>query len=180
LFCIGDKKKAREKLQIPIDDFIVLFVGSFIETKGPLRVEKATQGIEGVKCIYLGEGPQRPSSDNIFFIGSVPHDKIPIYMQAADIFVLPTTREGCCNAIIEATCCGLPIISSNQAFNDAIIFNDNSIRINPLDVSEIREAILFFKNDKSRLVTYSAASASHRNQFEIEERINKILSLLSG
>ena len=63
---------------------------------------------------------------------------------------------------------------------DLYLNNDNSIRINPLDVSEIREAILFFKNDKSRLVTYSAASASHRNQFEIEERINKILSLLSG
>ena len=62
-------------------------------------------------------------------------------MNAADVFVLPTLAEGCCNAILEAMACGLPIISSNLPFNWDILNDKNSILIDPNNINQIADAI---------------------------------------
>ncbi len=67
---------------------------------------------------------------------------IPNYICASDVFVLPTTAEGCCNAIIEAMGCGLPIVSSDRAFNYDILNEENSILVDPESVDEIDNAII--------------------------------------
>ena len=96
-----------------------------------------------MKSIFIGSGEQTPEIDGILFCGKLPHDQIVHYLNAADVFVLPTLAEGCSNAIIEAMACGLPIISSDLPFNDDILDAENSIRVNSLDVESIAEAIRF-------------------------------------
>lgn len=70
------------------------------------------------------------------------------YLNAADFFVLPTLAEGCCNAIIEALACGLPVISSNLPFNDDILDENNSIKINPMDIQALRESMTMLIEDE--------------------------------
>ena len=104
----------------------------------------------------------------------VPHDELFYYLNAADFFVLPTLAEGCCNAIVEAMACGLPIVSSNLPFNDDILDESNSIRIDPLNVGELTDAMRKLMHEKELCKTLSEGSLVRSNSLDIEERAKKI------
>ena len=84
----------------------------------------------------------------------------------------------CCNAILEAMACGLPIISSNLSFNDDILNEDYSIRVNPDSIEEIANAIqILYENPVKRLeMGKRALEASEK--FRIENRARVIISYI--
>jgi glycosyltransferase involved in cell wall biosynthesis len=127
-----------------------VYTGAFNHDKGVLRVQEAALQIPELKMIYIGGGKDEPEGNNILFKGRVAHDKVPLYLSAADFFVLPTLAEGCCNAIIEAMACGLPIISSIGAYNDDILSDEYSIRVDPNDVAAISSAMKMLTDDKDK------------------------------
>lgn len=173
-----DKVVARKALGIPEKVFIVAFLGSFIERKGVKVLSSALDSIEEVYSIFIGKGPCEPKCKNILFKGTVTNDKVFMYLNAADIFVLPTLAEGCCNAIIEAMACGLPIISSNQSFNDDILNSENSIRIDVEDEEVIRNAILILKNNKELRKNMSNASQKKASLLSISQRAKNIVKFM--
>lgn len=139
-----DRIECRRLLGWPEEAFIVAFVGNFKERKGPNRLSEALRRIGG-STIYaffagINEG-QQPDYEHSLYTGSVLHEDLPNYLNAADVFVLPTLQEGCCNAIVEALACGLPVVSSNLPFNKDILDETNSILVDPLNIDEISEAI---------------------------------------
>ncbi len=175
--------EARAKLHIPKDDFVVIFVGSFIERKGADRVSEAIGRIVGkkVNSIFVGEeGACRPSCDGIIYCGKVSHEDLPLYLCASDAFVLPTLSEGCCNAIVEAMACGLPVISSDRDFNDALLGEDNSIRIDPMDIDALSDAIVKLRDDESLRLQMGQRSLERAKSLGIEERSRAILRFFSS
>lgn len=97
----------------------------------------------------------------------------------ADVFVLPTLAEGCCNAIIEAMACGLPIISSDLPFNDDILDDACSIRINPKSVNEIANAIQLLCGNPNLQNQMSKASLDKAASLTIENRAKKIVDFMN-
>lgn len=172
------KEKARSILGLNKEDTIALFVGSFCHRKGVLRVTEAVESIDGVKLILIGNGEQSPNSERILYSGRVPHDKIVMYLNAADMFVLPTLAEGCCNAIVEAMACGLPVISSNLPFNDDILDKTCSIRIDPNNIKELADAIARLKNDTDLRIKLSEGALSKAKGLTIEQRATAILHFI--
>jgi glycosyltransferase involved in cell wall biosynthesis len=179
LFYPMNKEEAREKLGFNQDDFIVAFTGSFTHRKGVLRLAEAVKKVGGVKTIYIGSGPLQPNGEDILFKGRLPHNEIVCYLNAADAFVLPTLAEGCCNAIIEAMACGLPIISSALPFNDEILDNNNSIRIDPYSVDDIARAIKHLKDNPNVRKKMSEASVSKSKSLTIRTRAMNVLNFIS-
>lgn len=176
LFRKMDKSKCRQKLGFNKDDFIVSFVGQFMPRKGTLRLNDALKAIndKSVKAIFIGSGLEDPDYEGIIHKGILNHDEIPIWLNAADIFVLPTINEGCCNAIIEAMACGLPIVSSNLAFNWDVLNVDNSIMIDPNNVEEIADAIRTLRDDAERRKTMAKAALETAAGLSIEKRAKRI------
>ena len=174
-FTLQNKIEARNRFNIPKDSFVVAFVGHFIERKGPLRVEEATKRA-GVNVIFAGKGPQKPQGDNILFCDSIEPRDMPTFLNSADAFVLPTQNEGCCNAIIEAMACGLPIISSDREFNKDVLDSSCSILVDPENVDELEKAIDKLHQDKEYCRLLSDGAVRRSSLLTIEKRANDIVT----
>ena len=173
-----DKSEARKKLRIPRDVFVVAFTGAFSERKGFFKLCEALENLDNVYSIFMGKGESAPNCKNVIWYGSVPNNELKLYLSAADIFVLPTNGEGCCNAIIEALACGLPVVSSNQPFNDGILDRNNSIRIDVSNVNEITEAILELKNNTEIRKNLSVGALNSAVSMSNTERAVNILKFM--
>lgn len=175
-----DKAEMRKKYKLPMNRKLVAFVGRFMGHKGPLRVLEAVQNLDNVGSIFMGKGPQEPQGPSVVFNDSVPSYKIPELLSAADVFVLPTQREGSCNAIAEAIACGLPVVSSNIPEVMDQCNPSFSILVDPLDVTAIESAIESILEDEVKRTEMSNNALEHAKNFEISERASSILNFIKG
>ena len=185
LFCLKDKIQLREEYKIDPNSFIVSFVGSFDGRKGPDRVAKAISLLdeESIKSFFIGKlhanNPHVPICDGILYKGAVEHSKLPDYLNMSDVFVLPTQNEGCCNAIVEAVACGLPIVSSDRPFNYDILDETNSLLIDPDNVNEIAESIKKLKKDEALRNKLAEGSRRKAEELSIEHRAERIIGFIN-
>ena len=126
----------------------------------------------------MGQGALEPDCDRILFKGRVSNDNVAKYLNAADVFVLPTRGEGCCNAIVEALSCGLPVISSALPFNDDILNENNSIRVDVENTEEIREAIQKLQREPERRKKLAEGAAESAKYLGIRTRAERILAFM--
>ena len=177
-FRILDKAACRRELGLPEEAFIVAYTGTFSSNKGVDRLSAALKDCENVYSIFMGQGPLEPDCDRILFKGRVPNDQVAKYLNAADVFVLPTRGEGCCNAIVEALSCGLPVISSDLPFNDDILGKNNSIRVDVEDVDALRESILQLYSDSRLRDSLAQGARESSRTLSIRVRAEKILHFM--
>lgn len=180
IFHKKNKAECRRALAIPEDAFVVVSVGGFSERKGINRVAVAIELLpdDNIYSLFIGSGNSEPICRNIIFKGAVQHDQIVTYLNAADVFVLPTLGEGCCNAIVEAMACGLPIISSDRPFNYDILNADNSIMVEPENIEAIAAAIHSLYIDSCKRQRLSEGSLLISNNLKLENRARRICEFI--
>lgn len=173
IFYPRDKKEAREKLGLPQDAFIVSFVGHFIARKG---IDKLIPAVEqaGVKVICAGKGPIDPRGESCLFANTIGHEELPWFYSASDAFVLPTLNEGCCNAIVEALACGLPIVSSDLPFNYDILDETNALLVDPADVKALTDSICKLRDDPALRQKLSQGSLARAKALTLQQRAKNI------
>jgi teichuronic acid biosynthesis glycosyltransferase TuaC len=174
-----DKKALREKYNLPLDKKLILFIGRFIENKGPLRVlEAINQLSDDVVGIFVGKGPQVIEGNKVCYKGTVAHNQIPEMMSMADVFVMPSEHEGSSNVIVEAMSCGVPIVSSNIPEIRVQCDPSFSILVDPRKVNEIKEAIFTIISDKEKCDSMRQAALSYSKKFDIKDRAKRILNFI--
>ena len=176
-----DRTKMRDELGWSQDAFVVAFVGAFNDRKGSSRLDGALARLNSsgrVCSCFIGSGEAVPTCQNVIFCGRVPNEEIPKYLSASDIFVLPTLNEGCCNAIVEALACGLPVVSSSDEFNDDILDEGNSLRVDPLDIVNIAEAIERLKDDEPLRATLSSGALETARGLRTNARCKRIVEFM--
>lgn len=180
LFHKLDKNECRKKLDIPTDQFIITCVGQFVERKGQKRILQALDILNknDISVIFIGKGKDVLEHDSILYKGTIKNTDLPLYLNASDIFVLPTRHEGCCNAIIEALACGLPIISSDRPFNYDVLNSENSILVDPDNIEQIANAIGTLYCDKQKMKSMAESSYATGQSLSIEKRAESILEFM--
>ena len=129
LFYPGDKQEERRKLGLGPREKIILYAGNILETKGLGDLARALKKLSrkgenrpGVRLVLVGPDGGYAATlrdlagelgvvERINFTGAKDYSEIPSYMRAADVFCLPSWREGWPCALNESLACGLPVVA---------------------------------------------------------------------
>jgi glycosyltransferase involved in cell wall biosynthesis len=129
-----DKEAVRKELGIHREDYkYVGFVGNLIPIKRADKLGEIfrliAKEIPETLFIVVGDGPLREKIEketkglNIIFTGRLPQKDVAKYMNAMDVMVLPSRKEGFGAVCIEAQTCGTCVVgSSNGGIPEAIGF----------------------------------------------------------
>lgn len=117
------EKNIRKELGLAEEDFIILSIGELNENKNQKTIVKAMAKLKDSSIYYIlcGKGDRLDClrnqvkeaglEKNVFFLG-YRKDVVDICSQA-DVYVMPSYREGLPIASLEAMYCGLPLLTSS-------------------------------------------------------------------
>ncbi len=139
LFTPKSQPELADKLGIKTSEFVVGFVGRFVQEKGLLTLLNALVNLKDKswKLLLLGRGPLQSElmskaeeskiKDKIILVESVPHDQVCDYINLMNTLVLPSEtthefktltaagwKEQFGHVLIEAMACKVPVIGSNS------------------------------------------------------------------
>jgi glycosyltransferase involved in cell wall biosynthesis len=138
-FCPQPQPELKSQLGIQPDDFVVGFVGRFVEEKGLLTLGLALAGLRERpwKWLLLGRGPLQTVlmekavewgiKERLIWVESVAHDEVPRYINLMSTLVLPSEtntqfktltaagwKEQFGHVLIEAMASKVPVIGSDS------------------------------------------------------------------
>jgi len=119
----SERLKIREELGIKEDDVALVTTSRLVVKNGVGDVVSSLSKLpENIKFVILGEGylkeelvalaSREKVSDRVIWVGFVPHEEMPKYLKACDIFIRPSLSEGFGNSFIEAMAARLPVIAT--------------------------------------------------------------------
>lgn len=117
----------------------------------------------------------------VIFTGMIDPENLPDYINAADLFVLPTLRlEGLPLSILEAMACKIPIITTNIGGNGSAVQDGvNGILIRPGNINSLKNNIELLLNNKE-LACHMAENGYKivRTDFSINGMIDQYENLM--
>lgn len=170
---------------------IVLFFGRLDPIKGPdkflLAAKKILAFRKDITFLVVGpdEGMKKElleiagNSKNIVFMGAIKdRKKASELYQSADIFVLPSMREGSPLSLFEAMASKVPVIGSNVPGIKAIIKSENNgLLCEYGDVEGLAIAIIRLIDDKKLSKRISSNNYTLAKQFKWSSIYEKTISL---
>lgn len=153
--------------QYQLDDqaFIILSVGRFQEEKGHrflLQAMSQLKQFQDLHCVIVGHGPlETPLRQQIQTLGLETTCRIIVeplrakyFYYLANLFVLPSLREGQSLVTYEAFAAGVPVIASRlPTLQDVVIDGTNGYLVSPGNVAALAEKIMYVYKNGTVLTT---------------------------
>lgn len=135
LYRVLDKTLSREQLQVPADTPLIVSVGNLLSVKGHHLLLAAfgelVEHLPNARLVIIGGAMHEPRypdelkarceslaiAKRVTFAGKVDPPRVAQWLNAADLFALASKREGCCNAVLEALACGVPVVTTPAGDN---------------------------------------------------------------
>ena len=117
-------------------------------------------------------------ADNVILTGYIPENDLTPHFLMADIYVMPSTKEGFGIVFIEAMYYGLPVIAGNQdGSTDALLDGKLGLLIEPNNAEAIATAVEKMQLNKD---LYKPDHALLMNHFGFDEYKRKLESVLDN
>jgi glycosyltransferase involved in cell wall biosynthesis len=197
----NEKSSIRHELGLPLDLSLILVVGHFSVEKSAdhvldvwLKIQERINNQSGI--VFIGNTDSnnfevdcnlvnlvrsksnRFINKKIFFVEKT--NNIEQYYQAADIYILPSAREGLPNSLLEAMSCALPVISTRlEGVTDWVI--NHKVNGMMYDYGDIDNLKLLLENllqdDNLCKCLGLNARKTIKDNFEISETTEKIYDI---
>jgi glycosyltransferase involved in cell wall biosynthesis len=178
----AERAALRRLLDLPDDRYVILFVGFFSHDKQPRVLFDAWRSLVRrlpVKPLLVFVGATTSSyfevdeslvadmradaaaeglAADVRFAGVT--QRVEDFYRAADLFVLPSRREGLPVALLEAMACGLPCVASRLPGSTDVIVDDGAsgILVPPSDAAALSSAMAAALEDSPRAAALGAAA----------------------
>ena len=190
-----NSEECRKTLNLPIDKKIILTVGNLVEVKGYKYLIEAMSEVvkhrKDVLCLIVGGGELEHKLDKqiksaglqdyVKLVGGKSHNDIPIWMNACDLFVLPSVRESFGVVQIEAMACGKPMVATYNGGSEEIITSEKlGILVESANPSMLADRISFSLNhnwDREIITEYVERFAWKNISDDILKVYNNVLSM---
>jgi glycosyltransferase involved in cell wall biosynthesis len=188
---VESRRTIRHDMGIAQDAKVILFVGRLNRDKGLLDLAAAFNNISlrnpAVELLLVGAEEEISFKD----IQEICHEvrdrlhyvsftsKPEQFMAAADIFCLPSFREGFGVTIIEAAACGLPAVATRiYGITDAIQLGKTGLLVTPGDVTSLTHALSALINDNGLRETMGSAARERAFELFSSEMITHEMEML--
>lgn len=183
------KEELKSLLGFDENDFVVGYVGRLAREKDLCTLFDAFKKLEinNKRLLIVGDGiqsiktkPKEVLGDSVHFAGN-QEDVVP-YLNAMDVFVMPSLIETTCLAVLEAMSCGIPVVSTKvgsipEYLSDKIngmLFPKRNSTILRLKIQHI------YKDEiKARDISKTARKTVETN-FNFETTAKKIIKIFNN
>ena len=161
------KKDLRRTLGLSEANITAIYTGRLVSYKGlPLLLEvwrEIVRRHSNATLLLVGTGGldihncedalknyvvEHSLEESVCFTGSVQN--VPEYLQASDIYVLPTENDAFPSALVEAMACGLPAVTTPVgAIKTIVTDNQNGLLVRPGDSQQLYDALDKLINDET-------------------------------
>ncbi len=188
------KEACRAKLGLPSDGKIVLYLGHLFSWKGASMLTEAASLISGkVSFLFVGGTDSdvslfngRFGSDHrIKLVGYQPRSRVPYYMRAADVLVLPNSgREAVSRLytspmkIFEYMASGTPIVASDLPSLREILDGSNAVLAAPDDPKDLARNITRLIGDPGLAGKISEKARTDVERYTWSARVSSIIALM--
>ena len=158
------RKEARTEVKVPDDIIVFVFMGRLNHDKGLYELLPAFNRLAAEKdnvFLLLFGYDEENVKDSFSRFKSLKASNFMYYgvttnpqkmLQAGDVFVLPTYREGFGSSVIEASALGIPVICSDAyGVMDAMVDNVTGLRCKVGDSDSLYQAMKIFV-DQPKLI----------------------------
>ena len=164
---IGTESGNKEQLfgSLMKDKRIFITVSRLAEKKNLLRLLIAIKAVLGqhnnLGLVIVGDGPEEKKlkayvadnglSQHVVFLGH--RADIPLLMKSADVYAIPSLREGLPRTLLEAMASGCPVLASSiNGIEEVVQAPEQGCLVNPEDLAAIKAALVdFMEKDDSEL-----------------------------
>lgn len=117
--------------------------------------------------------------NSVEFVGPVPYNKIPHYLDEADVLLHTSLYEGQATVLSEAAACGI-LLAGTRVGLLSDLGDSYGVIVDIEDANTLAEKVLHALNDKNLFMTYVIKSRQWAEQHDHQWTLNSIRFLISN
>ena len=173
------------------DDRVLISLGRLAKEKNWQTLITAVSPIiqeqPNVRLVILGEGEERERlealaeklgvAERVNLIGTVPFDKVPNYLKAADLFCFASVTETQGLVTLEAMAAGLPIVAVVATGTSDAVSDGEEGLLTPNDSGALAHALRQLLGDEPLRRRLAEAATRKASEFDLEKQARRLVQV---